>query len=91
MADTDYPATLQALTRWSHEMRDLTHSLQTKYAEIKKAIDTGEGDPNGITLTPAQTAELEAEVVTMEAEVGALCAAHDVEPIEVEEEPEPPE
>lgn len=82
MANTDYPATLAKLEDWGDGMARLTAVMREKYRRLKEAIATGEGDPNGIILTPDQIAVLEADVMALEAEVEALCSAHDVEPIE---------
>lgn len=82
----DYPATMEKLGNWVNELAHELTVRRQKYNEIKRAIVTGEGDPNGIMLTPGQVAELEAEVSVLEAEVLAVCSAHDVEPIELPEE-----
>ena len=56
-----------------------------------EGLDTGEADPNNIMLTPGQRSVLEADIVALNAEIDALCSAHDVEPVEEVEEPEPEE
>ncbi len=91
MANTDYTATIKKLRDWAHDMTHVMSDLESKYERIKYAIDTGEADPNNIMLTPEQKATLEADIVALNAEIDALCSAHDVEPVELPEPEEPEE
>ena len=79
----DFPATIIKLHDWSHEIQDRIDQISTLYTALKKAVDTGEGDPNTLVLTPGQIAVIEADMAVLEAEVIALCSAHNVEPVEI--------
>jgi len=72
----DYPAAIIKFQAWTMEV-------------LKLAVDTGEGDPNTLILTPAQIAVMKADMEVLEAEVLALCSAYDVEPVEPEVTVEP--
>ncbi len=83
MAGTDFPVTNQKLLEWTMAIHNRVNYLQHHYRELKQAVDTGEGDPNGILLNGDQIASLQAEMVDVETEILALCSAHDIEPVEI--------
>ena len=86
MADTDYPKTITKLLDWSQGVHERVHQIEREYTTIKYALDTGEGDPNNIMLTPAQLAILASDIVVLNEEIEEKCSAYDVE---LEEIPDP--
>lgn len=85
----DYPAAIIKFQAWTMEVHNRINAIQREYAALKLAVDTGEGDPNTLILTPAQIAVMKADMEVLEAEVLALCSAYDVEPVEPEVTVEP--
>lgn len=83
MAETDYPETLTKLHDWAHEMTHTISDLRSLYGELESAINSGEGGPNNIILTPEQVATLGADMVTLKQQIIATCSAHNVEPVEI--------
>ncbi len=79
----DYPETLNVLLNWTREIHNTVNRLKHEYTALKLAADTGEGDPNGLILTPAQTAVIEADMAVIELQVNDLCSAHNVEQVEL--------
>ncbi len=79
----DYPKTINKLLDWTMEIHNRVNQINHFYIALKKAKDTGEGDPNSLILTATQVAVIEGDMTVFEAEVEALCSAHDVEPIEI--------
>ncbi len=79
----DYTETINKFLNWTMEVHNRINAINHEYTALKKAVDTGEGDPNTLILTAGQITVMEDDMATLEREVRALCSAHDVEPVEI--------
>jgi len=79
----DYPATINKFRDWTMEVHNRINTINHEYTALKKAKDTGEGDPNTLILTPAQLVVIGNDMAVLEAEIEDICSAHDVEPVEI--------